>query len=245
MVPGKAMWSTPHRVRALVNMALPTTVTELRSFFGAMEFVRTFMPHYPQVSHVLERLTGCLTRREAQRTPVQWTKAAVLAFLKIKHKLIHFAYNYIIDPEAPLIIYADSSLTAIGAALTQEVKDVLLLAGFMSKSLNPTQTRYPIFDKELYSCFMAVKHFSAEISSRQVTMCNDHYALVQQYNRPEPLQSNIASKQRRMRMMGELSYRGVKLVHNPGRDNPLADFLSRMNQDQNCLIFQKMQHQLQ
>jgi len=162
---------------------------------------------------------------------VQWTKAAVLAFLKIKHKLIHFAYNYIINPEAPLFIHADSSLTAIGAVLTQEIKGVLLPVGFMSKSLNPTQTRYPIFDKELYSCFMAVKYFSVELSGRQVTMYNDHYALVQQYNRPEPLQSNIASEQRRMRMMGELSYRGVKLVHTPGRENPLADFLSRMNQD--------------
>jgi len=45
--------------------------------------------------------------------------------------------------------------------------------------------------------------------------------------------------------MGELSYRGVKLVHTPGRENPLADFLSRMNQDHNCPIFRKMQHQLQ
>jgi len=54
----------------------------------------------------------------------------------------------------------------------------------MLKSLNPTQTRYSIFDKELYSCFMSVKYFSAEISGRQVTMYNDHYALVQQYNRP-------------------------------------------------------------
>jgi len=34
-------------------------------------------------------------------------------------------------------------------------------------------------------------------------------------------------------------------VHTPGRENPLADFLSRMNQDQNCPIFQKMQYQLQ
>ena len=127
----------------------------------------------------------------------------------------------------------------------QEIKGALLPVGFMSKSLNPAQTRYPIFDKELYSCFMAVKYFSAEISSRQVTMCNDHYALVQQYHRPEPLQSNIASGQRHMRMMGDLSYHGVKLVHTTGRENPLADFLSRMNQDQNCPIFQKMQHQLQ
>jgi len=186
-----------------------------------------------------------LTRREAQRTPVHWTKAAVLAFLKIKHKLIHFAYKYIIDPEAPLFIYVDSSLTAIGSALTQEMKGVPLPVGFKSKNLNPTQTRYPIFDKELYSCFMSVKYFSAEISGRQVTMYNDHYALVQQYNRPKQLQSNIASEQRRMRMMGELFYRGVKLVHNPGRENPLADFLSSMNQDQNCPIFQKLQHQLQ
>jgi len=92
---------------------------------------------------------------------------------------------------------------------------------------------------------MAVKYFSAEISGRQVTVYNDQYALVQQYNRPEPLQSNIASEQRRMRMMGELSYRGVRLVHNPGRKNPLADFLSRMNQDQNCPIFRKTQRQLQ
>ena len=83
MVSGKAAWPTPHRVKALVNMALPTTVTELRSFSGAMGFVQTFMPLYSHVSHVLERLTGCLTRREAQQTPVQWTKAAVLAFLKI------------------------------------------------------------------------------------------------------------------------------------------------------------------
>jgi len=76
---------------------------------------------------------------------------------------------------------------------------------------------------------MALKYFSVEISSRQVTMYNDHYALVQQYNRLEPLQSNIAGEQRRTRMMGELSYRGVKLVHTPGCENPLADFLSRMN----------------
>jgi len=92
---------------------------------------------------------------------------------------------------------------------------------------------------------MAVKHFSAEISGLQETTYNDHYALPQQYNRPELLQSNTASEQRRMRMMGELSYHGVKLVHTPGRENPLADFLSRVNQDQNCPIFQKMQHQLQ
>ena len=46
-------------------------------------------------------------------------------------------------------------------------------------------------------------------------------------------------------MMGELSYRGVKLVQTPGRENPLADFISRMNRDQNCPIFQKMQHQMQ
>ena len=32
MVSGKATWPTPHRVKALVNMALPTTVAELRSF---------------------------------------------------------------------------------------------------------------------------------------------------------------------------------------------------------------------
>jgi len=50
MVSGKAMWPTPHRVKALVNMPLHTTVTELRSFLGAIGFVRTFMPHYSQVS---------------------------------------------------------------------------------------------------------------------------------------------------------------------------------------------------
>jgi len=36
MVSGKATWPTPHRVKVLVNMALPTTVTELRSFLGAI-----------------------------------------------------------------------------------------------------------------------------------------------------------------------------------------------------------------
>jgi len=40
-------------------------------------------------------------------------------------------------------------------------------------------------------------------------------------------------------------YRGVKLVHTPCGINPLADFLFRMNQDDNCSIFRKMQHQLQ
>jgi len=74
MVSGKATWPTPHRVKALANMALPTTVTDIRIFLGAIGFVGTFMPHYSQVSHVLERLTSYLTRREAQQTPVQWTR---------------------------------------------------------------------------------------------------------------------------------------------------------------------------
>ena len=39
MVSGTATWPTPHGVEALVNMALPTTVIELRSFLRAMGFV--------------------------------------------------------------------------------------------------------------------------------------------------------------------------------------------------------------
>ena len=59
-----------------------------------------------------------------------------------------------------------------------------------------------------------------------MTMYNDHYALVRQYKCAEPLTNNVASEQRRIQIMGELSFRGVKLVRIPGHENALADFLS-------------------
>uniref|UniRef100_A0AA85KAF6 Reverse transcriptase RNase H-like domain-containing protein n=1 Tax=Trichobilharzia regenti TaxID=157069 RepID=A0AA85KAF6_TRIRE len=82
-----------------------------------------------------------------------------------------------INPEASLILCTDASQVALGAVLQQKMKGEVTPLAFFSKKLEPAQTRYSTFGRELLAIYLAVKHFSYLLRGRHFTIFTDHKPL--------------------------------------------------------------------
>ena len=92
---------------------------------------------------------------------LEWTTETSEAF--IKSKLVLKNLTILVHPSttSPLQITADASDTAIGAALEQEIEGITKLIAFFSSKLNPSQTRYSTYDRELLEIFETIRHLDS------------------------------------------------------------------------------------
>ncbi|BHF75569.1 hypothetical protein SprV_0501866500 [Sparganum proliferum] len=63
------------------------------------------------------------------------------------------------DPHAQLILTTDASNNAVGAVLYQQANNQLQPLAFFSQKLQPVQTRYSTFSRELLAIYLAIRHF--------------------------------------------------------------------------------------
>ena len=82
--------------------------------------------------------------------------------------------HYSAAPFAKLVLAEDASQAAVGAALQQMINGETRPLAFFSKRLQPAQTRYSTFGRELLAAYLAVKHFRHALEGRQFTLLTDH-----------------------------------------------------------------------
>ena len=222
---------TPHgiqplesKVKAICDFPLPTTLTKLREFLGLVNFYRRFIP---QCSHISQPLTDMLCStgptKKTRNGPLVWTESATSAFDNIKNALADSTLLSHPKPDAPLCLMTDASDFAVGAVLQQKVNNTWKPLGFFSKRLQPAETRYSTFGRELLAVYLAIKHFRHHLEARQFFVSTDHkpltYSLLHSTDRHSP---------REIRHLDFISKFTTDLRHVSGNDNPVADALSRM-----------------
>jgi hypothetical protein len=117
----------------------------------------------------------------------------------------------------------DASDVAVGAVLQQRVNNVWQPLGFFSKRLQPAETRYSTFGRELLAVYLSTRHFRHHLEARQFFVLTDHkpltYALHNSINRHSP---------REIRHLDLIFQFTTDLRHVSGNANPVADALSRI-----------------
>jgi hypothetical protein len=93
---------------------------------------------------------------------------------------------------------------------------------FFSHKLSPTEGRYSTFDCELLAAFQAVKHFRFFLEGRPFTLFTDHKPLVAAISK-----NKTPFSSRQQRHLSFLSEFTTNFVHLPGKENIVADCLSR------------------
>ena len=126
-------------------------------------------------------------------------------------------------PDAELCLMTDASDVAARAALHQKVNNVWQPLGFFSKRLQPAETRYSAFGRELLAVYLAIRHFRHHLEGRQFFVLTDHkpltYAMHNSSNRHSP---------REIRHLDFISQFTTDLRHVSGNANSVADALSRI-----------------
>lgn len=71
----------------------------------------------------------------------------------------------------------DASDVAVGAVLQQCVNGEWCLSSYFSRTLKPAETRYSMFDRELLTVYLAIKHFRYFVDGRVFHIFTDHKPL--------------------------------------------------------------------
>ncbi len=154
-----------------------------------------------------------------------WTNECECSFQEIKRQLSESPVLLIADYNKPFILYVDASSEGVGAALMQEDNGVQKPVCYFSKKLNDTQRRYSTSDRETLALVLAVRAFRTYLSVGNVVY-TDH----------EPLKfiaKMAGTNQRLLRWSLELQPYNLDIRHISGKQNIIADYLSRNHFDNN------------
>jgi len=209
------------KVTAIRDFPKPTTLRQLRSFLGLINFYRRFLPG---CAEVLTPLTNLL-RKQPKRTrkPLEWTPECDVAFEDSKNSLAKATMLTHPSSELPTSLAVDASDTAVGGVLQQLMDNVWQPIAFFSHRLKPAETRYSTFSRELLAIYLAIKQFRHFLEGRDFCVFTDHKPLTFALN-----SSPDRHSPREVRHLDYVSQFTSDLRHVKGSENTVADALSRI-----------------
>ena len=209
----------PEKVAAVQNFPRPATQTQLRRLIGMVTYYHRFLPDAAALLRPLHQLISPQRKKSAA---LQWTPDAEEAFQRVKTALAQVSRLAHPVPGAALSLQVDASSTGLGAVLQQHVQGAWAPLAFFSKTLQPAETRYSTFGRELLAVYLAVKHFRHFLDGRAFVIFTDHKALVSAIG-----SGSSSYSPRELRHLDFICQFTTDIRHVPGQDNVVADTLSR------------------
>ena len=206
------------KVEAIDVFPQPETARQLQTYLGMVNFYRRFLPG---AANVLRPLTEVL--KGGKTGKLLWTVEMQKAFQDSKRGIVNAVELAHPNQKAILSLAVDASMTHVGAVLQQRVGGGQLRPlAFYSHKLEPAQTKYSAFDRELLAVYLAIKHFRWMLEGRAFYVLTDHKPLTYALHRLTDAVS--ARQQRHLSFIAEYT---SDVRHIAGRDNVVADALSR------------------
>ena len=213
-ISAKGSSPTPDGVTAVQSLKRPETLKQLRSFLGAINYFRDYIPSFAQIALPLYDLTK-------KRTRYKWDETTNSAWLTLKSTL---SSNLILippDPSKSFFIATDATQTAIAAVLLQRKNDTLRPIEYFSRRLKPAESRYHTNETEGLAIFASVKRWQHYLLMNEFIILTDNSSMTHLFNRKESCNARVARWQV---FIASFRYR---VIHIKGRDNHLPDLLSR------------------
>ena len=198
----------PKKVEAILRLQAPKNKRQLRHFLGMVNYYRDM---WRRRSHILAPLTA-LVRKDM---PFSWGKEQQEAFDKMKGTISEETLLMFPDFKKTFHVYTDASDHQLGAVIMQDDKPL----AFYSQKMNSVQKWYTTGEQELLSIAETLKEFHKILLGQDIVIHTNHMNLVY---------GNLSNDRiTRWRLL--LEEYGPRYVHIKGKDNVIADALSRMD----------------
>ena len=204
------------KVEAILDYPPPTTRRELCRFLGMVGSYRSFCKNFSAVACPLTDLIS-------SNVVFKWTPRSQAAFESVKALLTTAPVLSAPDFTRPFSIAVDASDLGAGAVLMQQDKDGFEHpVCFFSRKFNVHQRAYSMIEKEALALVLAVQYFKVYVGGavRPVVVFADH--------NPVFLDHMRNNNRRLMRWSLILQGYNLEIKHIRGRDNVVADALSRV-----------------
>ena len=214
-----------HKVDYIKNVPLPKTYKSLRRFLGMVNFYIRFIP---QAAKIMQPLHSLLAgKNTAGNRKVPFTPDAVKSFENTKLAISKAATLGFPAAGRKLALQTDASETGIGSVLNQQsANGEWQPLSFFSRKLNAREKRYSAYGRELLGIFLSVKHFRTFLEGTEFEIWTDHKPIVLSL-----IHNKTRTIAREERQLMYLSQFNATIKYLPGRENIVADFLSRASED--------------
>jgi len=202
------------KVAAIRNWPVPRSLADIRSFLGTTGYYRRFVRDYSKIAEPL-------TNQTRKGAPFNMDGKPMEAFVELKRRISTEPVLRIPDPRQPFLLTTDASDHAIGAVLEQKDEDGHTHpCAFMSRKLTPAERKWPVYDKELYAIMEAIRVWDTWLKCVRFEVYTDHQPL-------RYLRKQSSLPKRMLRYLDVLADYDFDVHYKPGRENVVADALSR------------------
>lgn len=207
------------RKDSISAMQMPSNMKQMQQFLGAALFFQRHIPNYSDWSARLYEMTA----KEFNWDPGTWQHDYNGHFERFKEAIAKATELYFPDYELQWVVRADASTIAAGAVLYQEAPmpdgDIVHQPiAFASKKFSDAATRWDVHKKEAFALYYAVSSFAYYLRGKNFLLETDHRNLLY-------IEQSLAPIVVRWRALLQ-SYQFL-LRHIPGKENAVADWLSR------------------
>ena len=207
----------PEKLEAIKNLAPARNIDEAHHILGLLGYYRPFIPTFANI-------TLPVTNLLKKNTPFIWSSKCQQALDYLKEILCNKLLLQFPDPNKPYILFTDASNNAYSGVLCQPInsdQDIRPVAYF-SGTFTAQNRSWCATEKEAYAILKSVQCFDYYLQGAKCTLCCNHKPLEQFLSRG----MKIAKLDRWAMLLLEYD---ITFVHIKGKDNILADVISRLH----------------
>lgn len=206
------------KINALETLQIPTTTKRLRSFLGLTNYYRKFIPNYATIALPLYKLLK-------KDTKFAWNDDCQVAFEQLVKGINKEAVLAFPNYRKQFHLTTDASNKGIGGVLSQEDENGQQRPiSFISRKLNNAEVKYSTTEQECLAIVWSIAQLRHYLVGKEFVIHTDHRPLVW-------LKNNMDASSRLHRWQTKLQEYRFVIRYRPGRENYVADELSRNFQE--------------
>jgi hypothetical protein len=220
LIDDEGLHAATDKMHRIQQWRTPESQEEVSSFLGLVTYIATFMPD-------ISAYTSPLSALETHGRDFRWTAFHQKCFDMIKTLARKAPVLKPVDPSTgiPIWVVCDASVFGVGAVLGQgEDWRTMRPAGFMSKKFTQAQSHYHTNEQEALAIIEALLKWEDKLLGRRFRVVTDHAAL-------EFFKTKATLTARQVRWQNFFSRFDMELGYVPGKENKIADILSRYYQN--------------